>query len=415
MPYITREDGERFVIPSYRDTLSAKKTSLLKKEIKLLSSNYGEYITLQRKTTSSYEIAFSPESGYLLGECVWNYFKRPYDMIYCEALPNSTDAILVIVKSGTVYLDGSFPIDSIPEELVVFKTQQNNFSIYVSGDVPLSEESEDGKFSFDAGSIRSFEALREPLFATLPTVKAFQLQLVDTVLKNYGIGVLPVKNLIAALVLIGVGYMGYSYLSTHKEVPTSFNLVATANPYQGYNDALISPDPSKEIHAIAEVVELLYTIPGWVPLSLTYDPGFPASATVIVASKGARLQILEDWGTRNNIPITITGANVSLKVIIPTAKRPQPMTITSMQSLFVALLDRISYILPGNNLSIAAVVSKKSYSEATVNIQFDNISPLIFDMLGQYFQGMPIVMNRTTVKLNDANMSGSISLRVLGN
>jgi hypothetical protein len=108
MPYITREDGERFIIPSYRDTISANKSSLLKKEVMLLSSNYGEYIVLQKKKSASeYEVAFSADQGYLLGESVWNYFKQPFDMIYCEAIPNTTEAILVIVKSGSVYLDGS--------------------------------------------------------------------------------------------------------------------------------------------------------------------------------------------------------------------------------------------------------------------------------------------------------------------
>src|SRR5690349_14472679 len=120
MPYITREDGERFIIPSYRDVLSAKKPSLLRREVMLLSQNYGEYIALQRKNIQQYEVAFSNEPGYLLGESVWNYFKRPQDLIYCEAIPNTFEAILVIVKSGIVYLDGSFPLDVIVDELVIF-------------------------------------------------------------------------------------------------------------------------------------------------------------------------------------------------------------------------------------------------------------------------------------------------------
>ena len=75
----------------------------------MLSQSYGEYITLQRKGVFKYEVAFSPDTGYLLGESIWHNFKRPMDMIYCEAIPNTTEAILVIVKEGSVYLDGSFP------------------------------------------------------------------------------------------------------------------------------------------------------------------------------------------------------------------------------------------------------------------------------------------------------------------
>ena len=129
MAYITRDDGVQFVIPSYRDVITMKSASGLKKEILTLSSSYGEYITLQQKSTVQYEVAFSPDTGYLLGESIWHHFSRPIDMVYCEAVPNTTEAILVIVVAGSVYLDGRFQIDSIPDELVVFLTQKNNFDV----------------------------------------------------------------------------------------------------------------------------------------------------------------------------------------------------------------------------------------------------------------------------------------------
>src|SRR5262245_59869678 len=187
MPYITREDGERFVIPSYRDVLTVKQKNQLKKEIVLLSQSYGEYITLQKKSPTQYEVAFSPDTGYLLGESIWQHFKKPNDLIYCEAVANTTEAILVIVKSGSVYLDGSFPVDSIPEELIIFLTQENNFEIYTYGDVPISAEAEAGKFSFEPNSVKSFTRLDKPVFPTLPLYKVYQLQLVDPVLRSQGI------------------------------------------------------------------------------------------------------------------------------------------------------------------------------------------------------------------------------------
>lgn len=194
MPYITREDGVHFVVPSYRDVITVKSSSVAKKEILLLSSNYGQYITLQAKGPIQYEIACSPDTGYLLGESIWYYFKRPLDMIYCEAVPNTTEAILVIVKDGSVYLDGSFPLDAIPEELVIFLTQQNHFQIYVYGDVPISESPQEGKFSFEPSSVKSFSELDSPVFPSLPLYKTYQLQLVDQVLKTHGIGVLPIQK-----------------------------------------------------------------------------------------------------------------------------------------------------------------------------------------------------------------------------
>src|SRR5580692_9804853 len=130
MPYITRDDGEHFVIPSYRDVLGYTNKAQLKKDILALSEKYGQYITLQKRGPK-YEAAFSPDAGYLLGECVWLHFKRPLDMIYCEIVPNKAEALLVVVKEGSIYLDGQFPIDGIAEELIVFLTQQNQFAIYI--------------------------------------------------------------------------------------------------------------------------------------------------------------------------------------------------------------------------------------------------------------------------------------------
>ena len=123
---------------------------------------------MQKKGTSEYEVAFSPDPGYLLGESIWHHFQRPVDMIYCEAIPNTTEAILVVVKAGSVYLDGSFPVESIPDELVVFLTQQNNFEIYIYGDVPISATPVDGKFSFEEKLETNHQL--EDLFGELGTI-----------------------------------------------------------------------------------------------------------------------------------------------------------------------------------------------------------------------------------------------------
>ena len=114
-------------------------------------AKYGEYITFQRRGLAQFEIAFSRDAGYLFGECVWHYFKRPNDMIYCEAIPDTTEAYFVIVKEGGVYLDGTFPLENIAEEILVFAAQRHEFEIYIYGEVPISERPQEGKFAFDAG------------------------------------------------------------------------------------------------------------------------------------------------------------------------------------------------------------------------------------------------------------------------
>lgn len=412
MAYITREDGERFVIPSYREVISAKKPSLLKKEIMLLSQNHGEYITLQRKNIDQYEVAFSNETGYLLGESVWSNFKRPLDLIYCEQIPNTTDAILVIVKGGSVYLDGSFPLDSIPDELVIFRTQQSNFDIYIYGDVPISKEPTEDKFALDSSSVRSFTVLEKPAFPTLPLVKAFKLQLVDVVLKEHGIGVLPIRNIIVTLVVLALIYMGYQYATTHKkELPAV--IVKGINPYQGYISALESPDPASEISWVARTIPLFYTMDGWYPMTFTYSSG---TLVVAVQSTGARTKVLYAWAGRNFVNVDMTAAGFIVNVPHPLINRLEPKYIYNTTEVIANITDLLSYIIPGNNLTIGKNTSVGKYNQIDFIITVKEITPATLDFIGQQLSNLPLVLGDIVLTMDvNGYLSGSINLKVLGN
>lgn len=411
MPYITREDGERFVIPSYRDVISAKKQSLLKREIILLSQNYGEYITLHRKNVEQYEVAFSPDTGYLLGETVWHYFKRPLDLIYCEAIPNSSEAILVIVKSGSVYLDGSFSVDAIPDELVIFRTQQNNFDIYIYGEVPISSSPEDGYFTFDPASVRSFQVLDEPVFPKLPKVKNFQLQLVDTVLKSRGIGVFPIRKVLTVIIVLGLLYVGYTWLTTtyKKELPTAF--VSYVNPYQVFLDTLTSPDPSDEIQNINNKIELLYRMPGWVPETLEYSKG---KLHVSVRSNGTKAALMFAWARASNATIQVLPDGFYLNWLTVYPTRSPPKTIYKLNDVIGTIVDRLNDVVPGNNLVVGQTLDKRMYLETSLTINFANITPNIFNLIGLQLRNLPLVLNKATITIMNGQLSGVLILQVLG-
>ena len=421
MSFITREDGERFVIPSYRDILSAKKSALLKKEILQLSAKYGEYITLQRKNLEQYEVAFSTEVGFLLGETVWSHFKRPVDLIYCEAIPNTTDAILVIVKNGSVYLDGQFPVDSIPEELIVFKTQQSNFDIYIFGDVPISEAPEEGKFALATSSIKSFNVLTTSAFALLPRVKAFQLKLVDQVLKAQGIGALPAKKLLIILLVIGLIWMAYIYLEMMKpeDVPTQVlpvNLLKQADPLQGYWDELALPAPTEAIHQLATFSKLMMTIPGWKPENIEYLLKIPYKVKLI--SIGGNLDILFAWAAKNkvNIQLESSGLYASTTPTLPKRTFFAYTLPKSLQVTMITLINRLSYIMPGENpIKLGEPMNKGKYSQATVTITFNNITSDKLDLIGLQLQRLPFSLQKVTMQWQSGSLSGSISLNVLGN
>lgn len=412
MSYITREDGEHFVIPSYRDVLTVNNKSQLKREVLLLSRSYGEFITLQKKTPLQYEVAFSTEKGYLLGESIWHYFKKPLDMIYCEALPNGTEAILVIVKSGSVYLDGSFPVESISEELIIFLTQQNNFEIYISGNVPISKEPEAGKFSFEASSVKSFTVLDKPVFPTLPLLKIYQLQLVDQVLKAQGIGVFPTKPLITLIIAGAVIWGAYNFFMKPKKVVVE-ETKTTINPYQAYLNALNAPSPTEEISRFVNKVQSIMIIPGWEIHNIKYIHNI---INAEVLSNGGSLESLYAWAEANKTNVVIRKSGITLNTYVSAPKRPPVKNIYSTPKVIAKLVDNLAKVYPGNRLELGDFVKSGMYTKVLVTIRLQNVSLLVLDLIGEQMQDLPIVLHDiSTIVSNGSNMTGSITIEVLGN
>lgn len=410
MPYIVREDGEHFVIPSYRDVLTVKQMSALKKDILSLSQSYGDYITLQRKNANQYEVAFSPDTGYLLGESIWHHFRRPLDMIYCEMIPGTTEAILVIVKTGSVYLDGRFHVESIPEELIIFLTQQNNFEIYVYGDVPISQTPDDGKFSFEPTSVKSFTVLDKPVFPTLPLLKIYQLQLVEPVLKQNNIGVFPTKQIVLVVVFLGLLWMSYTYYEAQQEVVPE-STVEEVNPYQQYNAMLQSPDPAVELTLLANKLTVFYTLPGWEVSSIAYGK---STITASVKSLGGSMHGLMSWADSHDMQMNIKQEGVTLKLELDPESRDVPKTIYPIKNVIASIVDQLAGVLPGNVIKLGDFAKKGVYVDVLVTINFTDITPLTFSMIGQQLVGLPLVLQSTTFNMKDGIINGSITLDALG-
>jgi hypothetical protein len=410
MAYITREDGEQFVIPSYRDVLTSRQTSVLKKEILLLSKNYGEYITLQKKGMNQYEVAFSTEPGYLLGESIWHFFKRPADMVFCEAIPNTLEAIVVIVKSGSVYLDGRFPIDTIPEELVVFLTQKNDFEIYIYGDIPLSKESEDGKFSFDASSVKSFTVLDEPVFSKVPLLKIYLLQLVEQVLATQGIGVFPAKKVLTILAVLALIWMGYSWLSKDEEV-TEKVTTFVSNPYQGYFSALASPNPTLEIKHVSQLITILLSAPNWTARKITYANGL---LTASMLSLGGSLEALSDWAKNNRASVDIATKGISVSFTASLPQRAQVQTIYPFNQVLTVIIDKLEKINPGNNLTLSNLNKGGPFSSGLLSIKLNSVTPDVMLIIGEQLTNLPVVVRGMQFEFNGNGYTGSITIEILG-
>ena len=149
--------------------------------------------------------------------------------------------------------------------------------------------------------------------------------------------------------------------------------------------------------------------------SIDYTPGTPAKVRVHVTSHGARTRILLDWATKYNEKVDILPDGIYITLSTYTSKRNTPNTISAMQDIIANMIDRLSYVLPGNNLAFGTIVDRKVYTEANLKITFTDVSPFVFDLIGKSISNLPLVLDAISLKMGSSGMSGTITLKALGN
>jgi hypothetical protein len=311
-----------------------------------------------------------------------------------------------------VYLDGSFSLDSITEELIIFLTQQITFKVFIYGNVPISETPEVGKFNFEPTSVISFTILDKPVFSTLPLLKMYQLQLVDQVLKAHGIGVFPVRKFVIAAVIIGVLWLMWTYMTTQREVVRKI-VIQQINPYQAYNDIMMSPSPEKEITQLLNAFQVIYSMPGWSVNQIDYSHG---TATAMITSNGNNISLLQNWASHNGMTVDINAKGITLLKSFTFFNRPAPEHIYPIKETLVKFIDDLALIYPGNHLSLGNIINKGAYSSINVKISIDDLSPAAIGLIGDKCKGLPIVLNSISLTVPpEGLLTGTISIDVLGN
>ena len=259
MPILKREDGVNFVLQPYRETLAIRNTSLLRKEIRYLAEQYGENIRLFKRKGDEYEAVFSQESGVLLGETVWHYFKEAPELIYCEVLNTpEPQVLLVIVRDGKVYLDTKMSPEALFDEMASLLVEtKGRYDVYTYGDLPNV---------FADAAVKSLKKLPEPLFPKLPTNQTFQLLTIDQALDEHGLGIKRRSSLIAVTVIC-LAILALLWWYVHaRETETVY-----LNPYEQYELALQTPDPASQIRALLEGIEKVNTLTGWTADTVNYN------------------------------------------------------------------------------------------------------------------------------------------------
>jgi hypothetical protein len=158
---------------------------------------------------------------------------------------------------------------------------------------------------------------------------------------------------------------------------------------------------------------LFTTLPGWHALSYDYANG---SIRATVKSMGARTNTLFDWAKNNDAAVDVTPTGFFIdKQTGPFVNRPEIHTIIQLQSIVANLLDRLSYVLPGNNMRIGAYTNKGKYSETEITITFSQITPTMLRLIGNQFKQLPLILSSAKITTTDGNLSGTIQLKALGN
>lgn len=420
MPQIMRQDGVPFVVYTYREIVTAKKTSLLKRELQLLARENGDFARFYVFPEGDYEVIFSRDSGYLLAENIWQHFGNPADLLYCEQMADTDNALLVVVRDSNVYLDAELPIENITDELVNLVGPDNQYKIYVYGDIPLSETETAGKFSFDDSMVKSFTILENPVFPTLETDEALKLipfhdALAELPKESTG----TLKIIIVVLFLAGVGYGIFTTLNRLHAPIAALPVFKPApppvkNPYADYFSALETPAPAALIVQIMTNIQQLLTIPGWTPISMMYDSK-TQMATFRLKSIGGDTGLLLTWIQQNNSILSVEAGKASIVYHLTAPNRPAPKNIYNLRSTVSTLYDGLKEIFPGDDIRLEKVEDHQVYKSVSIGITFNDVSIGVMRLFADELQNFPAVLSDFTLNTIDHGiLSGNIELEVLG-
>jgi hypothetical protein len=403
MPILKREDGVGFVLQPYRETLTIKNTSILRKEVRYLAEQHGQNVRLFKRKGGEYEAVFSPDSGILLGETVWHYFNQPEEFIYCEVLNNNAkekEVLLVIVREGKVYLDIKLKKDNLSEELASLLSETTTrYDVYIYGNGTLSEV-------FSHSAIKSLTKLDQALYTELQANPALQLLPLEQALDEHGLGIQKRSSLIAITIVCLVLLGGLWWYAHTKQTPLQ------VNPFEQYELALQTPDPGQQISALNEGIRKADAIQGWYVGSVSYN-GQVAQLPMHSLGGNASDLMTESQALNMTVNFSSQGASIGFPTIIE--GRPTPDRIANTQQTIALIIDRMMKILPGKAVQINNTTQNQVFQQTGITISFNNISPEVLQLIGSSMDDLPVTLISVTATKKDGLFSGNLQLNVVGN
>jgi hypothetical protein len=135
---------------------------------------------------------------------------------------------------------------------------------------------------------------------------------------------------------------------------------------------------------------------------------------VKVVSRGMRTNVLNNWAKNNNVTVNISPSGYSLSKSLLIGTRLPPHSIYDLKEVISNLIDKISYVLPGNALKLNSITNKNKFSEALITIQFSEITPTMLALIGEQLKKLPLVLVSVSITVSNDMLSGNIQLKALG-
>ncbi len=421
MPVITREDGQQFVLQTYREVLVLKSMSLMRRELRILEKLHGSNVRLFRQGLDQVEVVLSPDPGYLLGETLWHHFDAPRNFIYCEYIEAKEQALLVVARDGVLYEDALLPLELLIDELISLQTGEHEFAIYIAGDeLPIGEYGEEDKFAFEPSLVSSFNRLSSSILEELPLQEAYHLVSSSEALSAIRESKAPRPAFIAvmAVLVILAAYGGYHFFKPKPVVKPKIKIVKV-DPYEQYEKALATPSVPLQLLKMKQVIDLVNGIPGWRALEFTYNAG-QSVLNIPIGSMGGSTDLIRTWGRMYNIPVIINTNGLQLAVPFIVPNRAPVTHIRHLQDTLSQLIDVLQGLLPesgrltGSAIALSDEKTHGVYKEVTVTLKLNRISTAMLTMLAQTLQNYPITLQKMNFTNQQGLLNGTLVFSLLG-
>ncbi|MCD6046159.1 MAG: hypothetical protein K0R48_1322 [Gammaproteobacteria bacterium] len=415
MAQLIRNDGVGFVVLTYRELLTAARPSILKREINLLATENGPYVKCFQRE-QGVEAIFSKDTGYLLAESVWDYFKQPDNLIYGEELPNG-NVVLVVIRGGIVFLDTEVSMRNLMAELMGLALGSTAYTIKLCGDLPIGEGS--AQFQFPTQNVESEEHLESSVFLQLKTNEEYRLGTVKEAFASLGYTGMAIKVVIIIALLAVLAFLAWLiFKPAAAPAPPPAEVVAAApaqpppDPYADFKQALMTPAPDALLQDLVNTLNDVYTIPGWTPQSLTLAG---SSATVNLVKNGGNAGILLAWKRSHpDVQMTINTGQVVLTYGLQLTNRPTPEVIYKLPDLLANFYDDLNAKLPSSTVSVGPMTRKGVYQQSSIGITFTNQSPDSLMVLANELKGLPAVLSAATMRTSGGLISGQLTIDLIG-